>query len=222
MFFFQQLIIFFLFNNKRRIEKIEQLFKNEFKISDNKINKELLYYKRYKFEIMGKFLERKRKREKGFKITKNVFDLAREKLFKEKGELFLDNKKDIKKDIIKIIKDSAFLKDKKITIEYAFRIRFCDFYNLFSDKDNKDLLGVCFYQGKMLLINFNLSTKITIVPEDKEGKVLKNFVNYVIRYTQDNEKETDYPEKISSLENLLKYNQNRPSEIFAFKIYEIN
>ena len=42
---------------------------------------------------MGKFLERKRKREKGFKITKNVFDLAREKLFKEKGELlYLQNK----------------------------------------------------------------------------------------------------------------------------------
>lgn len=212
----------FLFNNKRRIEKIEQLFNDEFEIYDNKNTKELLFYKSYKLNMMGNFLERKRKREKGFKIAKNLFDCIREKLFKEKGELALKEKE--KNDIIEIINNSDLLQNKKITIKYAFRIKFRDFYNLYQDEKNKDLLGICFYQSKMLLINYNLDSKITIIPEDtEEEKVFLNFSRYMNKYKKKNDKESNnYSENISSFDNLMKYNQNKPSDIFVFKIYEMD
>ena len=211
----------FLFNNKKSIWNIEQFFNNEFNISNNENNKKLFTYRKYLFKNMEKLLEKKRKREKEFKITKNVFNFAREKLLEENGELVLT--KEIRADIIKIIQNSNFFKNKKITIEFAFRIKFIDFFNLFLDTKNTDLLGIYFYETKLFIINFNLNSKITIVSKNEEQKILSNFWHYINGYNPEKDKETsDYPEKVPSLDNLMKYNINKPSEIFVFRIYELN
>ena len=140
----------FLSNNKKIIGNIQQFFNNEFNISNNQNNKKLFTYRKYSFKNMEKLLEKKRKREKEFKITKKVFNFAREKLLEEKGELVLT--KEIRADIIKIIQSSNFFKNKKIIIQFAFRIKFSDFFNLFLDKKNTDLLGICFYETKLFII----------------------------------------------------------------------
>ena len=130
----------FYFNNTREIKIINELLIKEFKIlNDNDtITKDYLYNKNMNLELLCELLNKKRKRYK-IKITKNLYSYARKKIF---GGVSLSDIGLIKNKIIKNISQIDLFKNKKIIIEFAFKVPFPEINNI---NLYNNLLGIFAY-----------------------------------------------------------------------------
>lgn len=124
-----------------------------------------------------------------------------------------------------MIKQSKDYKNKEITIEYAFRIKFSEINNLLNDIDRIRLVGICFYKQEIFLLHSNVRVVSQIDNSKKNNENKLCDMLYYINYINDcdyEKKEVIYPEKNPEYNNLIKFHLNEPSEIFVFSIYEIN
>ena len=217
--FFSTISNYFFLENKKKIESISQFLRDEFKLQINQNKKESVFYKNNIFKKMEDYLQKKRKRDKKFKVTKNSFNFIREKMFKDEKKLILPSN-ELKK-IIQTINKATFFENKKIIIEYIFKVNFSEYENLYSCND--DLIGICFYKNNIFLFNKKLGSRIKILPTNKKEK---NTLNDLLNYINDNIEinfynKIDYSSDDYSFDNLMKYNVNKPSDIFVFAIYEV-
>ena len=217
--FFSTVSNCFFLETKKKIESISQFLRDEFKLQINQNKKESVFYKNNIFKKMEDYLQKKRKRDKKFKVTKNSFHFIKEKMFKEEKELTLPM--DELNTITKTINSTEFFKNKKIIIEYIFKVNFFEYENLYSCND--DLIGICFYKKNIFLFNKKLGSRIKILSTNqKEKKTLNDLLNYINDNIEINiDKDNDYSSNNYTFDNLMKYNLNKPSEIFVFAIYEI-
>ena len=138
----------------------------------------------------------------------------------------LDFPKEMKKNIIENIYQNQYYKNIIITIEYGFKVNFSRSDEL---KQYDNLLGIVFYQNNIFLINKNFDSFIQVYQDNlKKPKNKAKELQCLLVLTNKNVKisEKDENLKLSSLknpnvENLLKYNCLRPSDIFVYVIYNI-
>ena len=215
--FFSTIDNCFFFENNKIIDSIDKFLKDEFKISTDKNKKEKnFYYKNRMFKRVEYFLQKKRRREPKFKITKNSFNYLRRKLCDEEGELELEEK--TKKIIIEKLNKTEDFKGKKIIIQYAYKLTFFQYDNLFSCND--DLFGICAYKNNIFLIYKKLEYIITSLSDDKnQNNILNDLLNY-INMAKNRKKDNYSTSKIPNFQNLLDFYIEKPSEIFVFAIYE--
>ena len=209
----------FFLESKKKIESISQFLRDEFKLQTNQNKKESVFYKNNIFKKMEDYLQKKRKRDKKFKVTKNSFNFIKGKMFKEEKEFILP--KDKLNKIIETINNTVFFKNKKIFIEYIFKVNFFEYENLYSCND--DLIGICFYKGNIFLFNKKLGSRIKILSTNqKEKNNLTDLLNYINDNIEKNiDNDNDNSLNNYTFKNLMRYNMNTPSEIFVFAIYEI-
>ena len=226
--FFSSIEKCFYLNKTTKLNNLEQFLDKQYKIlSINDINKnESIDNKNRKFLQMSLYLKKKRKREK-IKITKNLFNFARLKIFDNEIPLILTE--DIKNKIIQKIINNNNYKEKKIIIEYIFRANFNRIYELYK---YTDLLGITFFKGFIVLINDKFDSTIDILSISdnikKKEKEKDNVLCEIYKYINKNIKKEEENSLIISSDKkpdfalLLKYNIYKPSDIFIFSIYEIN
>ena len=146
------------------------------------------------------------------------------------NEIALILPKEVKKDIINLISKNNWYKNKKITIEYIFRVNFSRI-NEFDYYYTNNLLGIIFFKNELFFINNRLEQKIHIY--NKRDKNSKNKLLSLLGYINEKNKNIididenlyksyDSSTKKLTYSNLLEYNKNRPSDIFIFSILEIN
>ena len=146
------------------------------------------------------------------------------------NEIALILPKEVKKDIINLISKNNWYKNKKITIEYIFRVNFSRI-NEFDYYYTNNLLGIIFFKNELFFINNRLEQKIHIY--NKRDKNSKNKLLSLLGYINEKNKNIididenlyksyDSSTKKLTYSNLLDYNKNRPSDIFIFSILEIN
>ena len=140
-------------------------------------------------------------------------------MFKEEKEFILP--KDKLNKIIETINNTVFFKNKKIFIEYIFKVNFFEYENLYSCND--DLIGICFYKGNIFLFNKKLGSRIKILSTNQKDKNnLTDLFNYINENIETNiDKDNNNSLNNYTFKNLMRYNMNTPSEIFVFAIYEI-
>ena len=222
--FFSSIENCFYLNKNTKINSVVQFFDEKYKIQTikDKQREESIFKKKMKFNKMSLLLE-DYKREK--KISKNFFIFLKNVMFNNEKELILP--KNEKRNIIESIQKHEWYKNKKITIEYLFRAHFLrneelSFY--------EELLGLVFYKNAMFLINNKLDSKI-IMHKDFNPKKGLDKLSILLLYA--NRKPIDIKEENEDIKNfcsnekpefndLIKYNMQRPSDIFIFAIYEIN
>ena len=168
----------FFLETKEKIESLCQFLNNEFKLSTNQNKKESVFYKNNIFKKMENYLQKKRKRDKKFKITQNSFNFIKEKMFKGESQLILPKEKI--DEIIEKLKNAEFFKSKNIIIEYMFKVKFSESKKL--DLFNDDLVGICFYKKNIFLFNNKLGSKIKTLSKNKKEK---NILNVLLNYIND-------------------------------------
>ena len=223
--FFSNIDNGFYLDMDQKLINVEQFLDNKFIILEDKdLNKtESIHNKIRQFKKMSILLERKRKRDKS-PTTKNLYSFTRKKMFKNEIALILSKTK--KEKIIKTINNEKYYKNKKITIEYAFRARFSKIEELLQ---YQKLLGIVFFKSHIFLINNKLNSKIIMISDndnkqsDKLRLLFHDFVNDIYKDKKENLIDNSlWSIEKPNLDNLLKYNLNEPSDIFLFSIYELN
>ena len=223
--FFSAIQKSFYLNEKQELSSINELINDRYKILTNKDkNKfESIHIKNTKLVQITELLKKKRKKDKET-ITENIFNFLRKKMFN--NENGLDFPKEMKKNIIENIYQNQYYKNIIITIEYGFKVNFSRSDEL---KQYDNLLGIVFYQNNIFLINKNFDSFIQVYQDNlKKPKNKTKELQSLLVLTNKNVKisEKDENLKLSSLknpnvENLLKYNCLRPSDIFVYVIYNI-
>ena len=214
----------FYFTNKKEIKEINQLLNNEFKLSKDQKERSF-YYKNNMFKKMEDLLQRKRNRDINFQINEYSFNYIRKKLINDDNELILTTTK--KNEIIEMINNSQFFKDKAITLKFIFRIKFSEYVDLISCNDDY-LLGICFFQKQIILINKKLGSMMKIISKEKKNEiVLYKMWDYINNHIELEEEDDDgdnkyYRENMSKIDNIISFYVTKPSPIFVFAIYEIN
>ena len=217
---------YFYFDGERKIKGIRDLLKNKFKIEteNDKICEEYLYFKNTKLKVLQDLLNRKRKND-NIKITKNLFSYARKKIF---NNYSLSNINLVKNKIIKYLHQIESFKNKKLTIEFVFKIPFLEINNI---NLYRNLFGILAYSGKLFLFYDNKNIIELYHQKNKQNKSSKNQLNDLIclifskSYSGSNEKIIDYLEKderIQSIDDIINSSTYKPSEIFVYSIYEID
>lgn len=227
--FFSTIDKSFYLNETEKINDLQQFLNNKYKIlSIDDINEnETIHNKNRKYLKMSLLLKKKRIRDK-IQISKNLFDFTRRKIFNNENPLILPEK--VKNRIIEIIGENKNYDKKKIIIEYIFRANFSRIYEL---NDYSNLLGITFYKGFMFLINNKLDSTFIIYSsskykptkrEENEKKEaflgLFGMMNKILKKKEDEIFSSSNSK--STYDDLLKFNQQKPSDIFVFSIYEIS
>ena len=213
----------FYFNNTREIKIINELLIKEFKIlNDNDTTtKDYLYNKNMNLELLCELLNKKRKRYK-IKITKNLYSYARKKIF---GGVSLSDIGLIKNKIIKNISQIDLFKNKKIIIEFAFKVPFPEINNI---NLYNNLLGIFAYNENLFLFYDNRNIKLIYSKNKKdENEEIDKIIKIIFKKSYIGLKMNihDYlmkKEKIESFNDLINHNKNKPSEIFVYSIYIID
>ena len=155
----------FYFVNNKKIKEIYQLLSNEFKLSKNQKKEISFYFKKNMFKKMEDLLQKKRKRDINFQINEYSFNYIRKKLINDDNELILTAK--TKNEIIDIINKTQIFKNKAITLKFIFRIKFSEYEALISCNDDY-LIGVCFFQNEIFLVNRLLGSRMKIISKEKK------------------------------------------------------
>ena len=220
--FFSTFESYFYFdrNKEQRIDNIQQLLNEKFKIF-NQIDfykNESIYKKNILYHKMENLLKRKRKKDKK-QITKDLFDFTRKKIIKDEIPLILSE--EIENKIINHLNKIDFYKNKKIHLEYIFRANLCRIWEL--DDCDKFFLGIIFYKKNLFIINKELNSNIEMIcsHENEKQSELLNLLMYINNIKKG---KIDLNETIKKpdLKQLMNYYENKPSDIFVFRIYEIN
>ena len=210
----------FYFRNNSKIQEIQLMKQNEYKIkSENDIeDEESIYIKNMKLDQLKYLLQKKRAITKT-NIDKNLYSYTRKKIFNNNPLIIKNSIKDI---IIEKINNVNLYKNKKIIIEYSFTSAFSYAFELYY---YEKLIGLFFYKGKLFLIFKFLSSILEIYPENKdeeEPNLYKMIYEANFNEGRNIHKSLSKNLKSQTMENLLKYNVNRPSDIYIYSIYEIN
>ena len=209
---------YFYFNNGNKIPHINAILDDKFLIGNEEVRAQSFFNKEIIYHQMENLLRKKRNRDQK-KITKNLFSFIRKKLYKNEKPLILT--KDIYQKVIDLIKTNSFYKNKKILIEFIFQIPFSECMEFLKNKNN-NLLGLVFYRNQIALLNSKFKNRIEILKIS--GNSNKNYLDEICKFmvTAPNDDKLDKTNSNPILENLIKFNTCKPSNLFVFLIYEIN
>ena len=213
----------FYFDNNRKIKGINDLLQKEYKIIDGQdyIKKECLYNKNMKLELLEELLNKKRKREQ-IKVTKNLYWFATKKMFNEYSLLDIGN---VKNKIITYINQIDTFNNKKITIEYAFKVPFSEINNI---NLYHNLLGVFAYSENLYLFYDNLNIKIIYSnKKSNESGEIDKIIKIIFQksYIGNRENIHDYimeNKKCQLIKDLIQFNKYKPSDVYIYSIYIID
>ena len=132
-----------------------------------------LYFKNTKLIVLQDLLNRKRKND-NIKITKNLFSYTRKKIF---NNYPLSNINLVKNKIIKSLYKIESYKNKKLTIEFVFKIPFLEINNI---NLYRNLFGILAYSGKLFLFYDNKNIIELYHQKNKQNKSSKNQINDLI------------------------------------------
>ena len=106
-------------------------------------------------------------------------------------------------------------------IEFIFQIPFSECMEFLKNKNN-NLLGLVFYRNQIALLNSKFKNRIEILKIS--GNSNKNYLDEICKLmvTAPNDDKLDKTNSNPILENLIKFNTCKPSNLFVFLIYEIN
>ena len=152
----------FITNLNKEKAKIEQ------KISENE---NLLFKSKLGlFNIMTHFLQRKRRKEKNFKITQNYFDKARKYLFNKTPKIRIDLSN--KKEMEKIVKNNSKFSSKLFMFVFLFMIKPYEYNEL---KEIDELIGILVSKNKKNKKIYHYIYKGEIFPNNYENISLNEF-----------------------------------------------
>ncbi len=126
----------------------------------------------------------------------------------------------MKSKIIEIIKKENADK-RNITIEYAFSENLLFYFELM---DFEDLIGLIFFKSNIFIVSPNFNVKVISDKTDKEIEEATQRLAFLLLNIKQNYRNKNLntsPKDKKEPSNLLKYNQNAPSDLFVFKIYDI-
>ena len=216
----------FYFDEKILVKGINELLINKYKVLSNKekVQQEFIYNKSLQLNIMHDLLNKKRERE-NYKITKNLYCFARKKLFEDSP---ISNINNVKKKLLDNIRKIELYKEKKVIFQFSFKCPFSEINNL---SHYNEFIGIFAYSNHLIAF-YNNNNIFDLYSENMEKKKNKeNIINKVILMIfQRNDLSLDenvhnFTKKEKNeitIEELVKYNLNKPSDIFVYKIFEIN
>ena len=154
-------IIFIKKLNKERAKIEQEISENENLLFKSKLGL---------FNIMTHFLQRKRKREKNFNITRNYFEKARKYLFSKTPKIKLDSFN--KKEMEKIVKKNPKFSSKLFTFVFLFMIKPNEYNDL---REIDELIGLLINKNKKNKKVYHYIYKGVFFPKNYENISLKEF-----------------------------------------------
>ncbi len=162
-----------IFKTEKGIISIKNLNREKAKIEQKlKENEQLLFKgKKGLFNIMINYLQRKRRKEKNFKITQNYFDKARKYLFTKTPKISLDSHN--KKEMEKIVKNNCSnFSSKSFTFIFIFTIKPNEYFHL---REKEELIGILINNNKKKEKIYHYLYKGKIYPNDYKNIPLQVF-----------------------------------------------
>ena len=209
----------FYLNDSKKMVSVKNLLNITYKVKDENdlYSEETVFYKTLKLKEVETLLQKKRKKDNK-PITKKLFTFTRGHYFGNDSSLELDD--DLKSKIIEIIKKENADK-RNITIEYAFSENLLFYFELM---DFEDLIGLIFFKSNIFIVSPNFNIKVISDKTDKEIEEATQRLAFLLLNIKQNYRNKNLntsPKDKKEISNLLKYNQNAPSDLFVFKIYDI-